>query len=335
MSCFHPNLFVFEGFSVETGKPSYRFIGPWTDKIEEDFICNNYDEHEKWIKIPCGKCAGCKMDYAKTWADRMMMELPYHDESYFVTLTYDNEHLPIQDDGHGNLHATLVKSDVSEFMKRLRSALAYKDLPKVRFYACGEYGGQTFRPHYHLIIFGLHLDDLLPNGKNPLGDQYFESKFLDSIWSKGYVSVGSVTYESCAYVGRYVTKKMGESRLDYDLLGILPEFTLMSRKPGIGYEYIMDHLDKIYETDEIHLKTEKKGVSFRPPRYADKQLEKIDPEKLKGVKVRRIENADSAHYARMVNSELSYSDLLTISERNFINKTKALERRLYNETSPD
>lgn len=334
MSCFHPNLFVFRGISVETGKPSYSFIGPWTDEIENQFLCDNFGEKSNWVKIPCGKCAGCRMDYAKSWADRMMMELPYHEESYFVTLTYDNEHLPIVENSDGAFHATLVKSHVSEFMKRLRSALAYKDLPKVRFFACGEYGGQTFRPHYHLIIFGLHLDDLLPNGKNPLGDQYFESKFLDLIWDKGFVSVGSVTYESCAYVGRYVTKKIGDNKLDYDELGIEPEFTLMSRKPGIGYQYYVDH-PEIYDTDEVHLKTEKKGVSFRPPRYFDKQMERDDPNKLKGVKCRRIDNALIQHYNRMRNSDLSYQDQLEISERLFVNKTKSLERRLYNEKNSD
>lgn len=136
-----------------------------------------------------------------------MLESYGHGDSVFVTLTYDEEHHP--KDG------SVRRSEVQGFMKRLRFALAPR---KVRFYAVGEYGDETWRPHYHVVLFGVSV---------------FEEKEIERCWSRGFVQVVPLTVELAAYCVGYVTKKMTKES-DSRLCGRMPEFSLMSRKPGIG-----------------------------------------------------------------------------------------------------
>ena len=141
-----------------------------------------------WFEIPCGYCDGCRIDRSREWANRCMLELQYHDSAYFITLTYNDDHVPVSyyadpETGEAQESLTLCKRDWQLFMKRLRKA--FPD-DQIRFYACGEYGSQTFRPHYHAIVFGLHLHDLVPVQdvqRGELGYQYFSSESLQRCWS--------------------------------------------------------------------------------------------------------------------------------------------------------
>ena len=103
-----------------------------------------------YMFVPCGQCIACRINHAKEWATRIYGESRMHDENIFLTLTYDDEHLPKDNSVH--------KDEVQRFMKRLRKAV-YPD--KVRYFLCGEYGGQFGRPHYHVILFGLSGFDTL------------------------------------------------------------------------------------------------------------------------------------------------------------------------------
>lgn len=167
------------------------------------------------IKVPCGKCSGCKLEHSRQWAVRCMHEKRMWNASSFLTLTYDNKHLP-----NG---ATLVLSDLQNFMKRYRNHAG----DGVRFFACGEYGEKSLRPHYHILLLNRDIDDrrfYKMSGENRL----YTSVVLDEIWSKGNVIVGDVTFESAAYVARYCMKKITGDKAAAHYGGRLPEFITMS-----------------------------------------------------------------------------------------------------------
>lgn len=186
------------------------------------------------IHIPCGQCIGCRLDRSVLWATRIMHESRMHKFSSFVTLTYDDEHLPYG----GCLHYRHFQL----FMKRLR-----KKLGPVRFFMCGEYGDQFGRPHYHAALFGVAFGDRTPWRKSSAGFQLYRSKVLEAAWDFGGAEIGDLSFESAAYVARYCTKKvtgdMAESHYAKlvpetgELIQIPPEFARMSLKPGIGTDW--------------------------------------------------------------------------------------------------
>lgn len=134
------------------------------------------------VDVPCGKCVKCRLKKSAEWAMRCMHEASLHDSNYFLTLTYDEDHYP--------LNGSLVRDEIPKFIKRLRRRLDYLGKPKIRVYYCGEYGDSTNRPHYHAIVFGLRLDDLEFYKASPNGDRYYNSAFIDSVWGLGYVVCG-------------------------------------------------------------------------------------------------------------------------------------------------
>ena len=159
------------------------------------------------LPVGCGQCMPCRIAARRVLVTQLMLEARTAPGA-FVTLTYDDEHLPAEG---------LRKRDVQLFLKRLRKAVAPL---RIRYLAVGEYGERTGRAHYHLCLFGV--EDLL---------------WLDSImrglWPFGFVSVGSLTIASANYCAGYVTKKM-TSRSDTRLDGRMPEFSLRSTRPGLG-----------------------------------------------------------------------------------------------------
>lgn len=136
-----------------------------------------------------------------------MLELHSHERAGFFTFTYEDQFLP--PDG------ALRKKDFQDFMKRLRERI---EPVRIRFFAVGEYGDKTARPHYHAMLYGL-------------GPEDFE--VVQKCWPWGHIHVGEVTKESCQYVAGYVTKKM-MNKDDPRLKGRPPEFVLCSRRPGLG-----------------------------------------------------------------------------------------------------
>lgn len=232
MSCTNPNLMKFF-LDRSTGSVQHTFEGPAilfdpaTFGTDDDLATRGY----YFQPVPCGHCPDCRADAAREWSNRCLMELEDNNNvGCFVTLTYNDFNLPIDDDG-----PTLRKRDFQLFMKRLRWYFPGK---RIRFFACGEYGPSTNRPHYHVILFGLGLSDLgdcIVKKYNKIGQPLWTSDTLSKIWPFGYHLIGAVTKESCDYVARYTLKKQFD--LDSDgkyPLRILPPFTLCSRRPGIG-----------------------------------------------------------------------------------------------------
>ena len=100
------------------------------------------------FQVPCGKCLCCRASKSKEWALRLKHEQAFWDREGFITLTYADEYLPTG--------GVLVKRDLVNFFKRLRKAISPR---KIRYFACGEYGTRTCRPHYHAIVFGIDSRD--------------------------------------------------------------------------------------------------------------------------------------------------------------------------------
>lgn len=231
---------------------------------------NIYEDKQKTkpVRIPCGDCIGCRLEYARQWAVRMSHEASLYKENCFITLTYRNKDLP--------KGGSLCKRDMQLFMKRLRKKNEGKE---IRFYGCGEYGPRFSRPHYHIILFNHDFSDKIlyksgqaRTGRNDVHDHrrfsIYTSKELEKTWKKGFTSIGEVTFESAGYVARYCTKKITGKNKEKHYRDKEPEFALMSRMPGIGYEWLKKYRSDIYPKDYFHLD----GKKMRPVKYYDRKL---------------------------------------------------------------
>lgn len=214
-----------------------------------------------------------------------MHENQFHDLSIFVTLTYSPENEPAG--------RTLVKSHFQSFMKRLRK----KHGSKIRFFHCGEYGDITDRPHYHAILFGVDFADKVFYKNNDRGETIFTSKTLDDLWSHGFCSIGAVTPESCAYVARYIMKKVtGEtSKAHYEnvnlatgeIINRLPPYITMSLKPGIGSEWFKRYAKDVFPSDHVIVGGKKTSV----PRYYTRRFVQEDRALEDAIKASRKRSA--------------------------------------------
>lgn len=221
-----------------------------------------------------------------------------HDFSSFITLTYDNEHVPPD--------KSLRYEDYQLFMKRLRTRVTRArnlnvvadntvlrdETSGVRFYMCGEYGGEYGRPHFHACLFGVYFPDRVLWKRMPSGASLFRSEELASLWPYGFSSVGDVTFESAAYVARYVMKKItGEAASEHykfvddngEVFWRTPEFTRMSLKPGIGATWFDKYKREVYPNDRVVVR----GQVMKPPRYYDVLQEKISAESMDWIKIER------------------------------------------------
>ena len=197
---------------------------------------------DEWLDVPCGHCLACRIARTREWTVRLLHESEFWEDTSFVTLTYDDEHLP--------LNGSLVPRDLTLFFKKLRKDLGDK---KIKYYACGEYGDTYGRPHYHAIIFGLSPKD---------------KKLIEDNWQKGFVKIGCVTYDSCRYVAGYVQKKLyGKASKEYEEKGIIAPFSRMSK--GLGERYVDKYWNKLYDMNTVTVR----GVPMGLPRYYQKKLD--------------------------------------------------------------
>lgn len=371
MACYHPLKAFCIGINPENGKKVIKIYPYEIHHIEKRngiwYPCNTelispyreaviYD----YIEVPCGKCLGCRLDYSKQWANRCMLELEYHKDAYFVTLTYNDEHVPRSyysdpETGEALESLTLKKRDFQLFMKRLRKRVCsgYEETsdyynqplcctsitdgkPTIRFFASAEYGSTTFRPHYHAIIFGLKINDLQVY-KRDRGFTYYFSPALQDVWSVqddgvlsplGYVVVAPVTWETCAYTARYVMKKLAGAEAQFYMdVNITPPFTLMSRKPGIARQWYDDH-PCVYDYEYINISTPQGGRKFRPPKYFDRLFEIEEPEKMAEVKDARRRMAEHAKKLKLKQTTQSYLEMLETEEHALEDRISTLRREL-------
>lgn len=370
MPCYKPMLAVPYCISQETGKVQYKFREKLHDSGQLGEVVQLKDGKYYPIKsLPCGKCIGCRLDYSREWAIRCTLEMQDFDpeQCWFVTLTYDDFHVPTSrycllgkdywykqgitvhngiaydlygyelplDDLSGlssplGVSLTLRPKHLQDFIKRLRWYVSDRYGQQVRFYACGEYGSKTARPHYHLIIYGLPLQpfgaDAWQSVKN--GNTVHECAELEKIWKQGNVIVGRCTYESCGYVARYMLKKKKGHYLEfYQSFNLVPEFTRMSLKPGIGQRYYDAHAREIYDNDEIYLETEKRGIKCKPPRYFDIRAADEFPAVFENLKDERSDASIFAMMAKEAVAGLPIAEILRAQEESRKFKTKVLQER--------
>lgn len=226
------------------------------------------------LLVGCGFCASCLMKRTREWSLRCQHEALFHEENWFATFTYNDDSLYIP-----YILPSLNHPDFQLFAKRLRKRYEF------RYFMCGEYGTVTQRPHYHAILFGLSLPDIVCVSNSPTGRLY-TSQVLTDYWGKGDVVLGAVTPETCSYVTGYVGKKIyaGKSISEYAAEQRVPDYIRMSRRPGIGADYFDKFYKSIYSIDEIHFSGD---MYMKPPKYYDGRMAKVDPDRLEALKLER------------------------------------------------
>lgn len=281
---------------------------------------------------------------------RCIHEAQLHKHNCYITLTYNGEHLPENN--------ALIYEHWQEFMRRLRKAAKTKKrnglilsggIPgedaeyarqainrivkgglaerKVGFYMGGEYGPKYGRPHFHAIIFGLDFGDRKYLKTTPAGGKIYTSKTLEQLWQYGYSSIGNVTFESAAYVARYVMKKLtGDgNKIEQEIYDMetgeiikrKKPFTQMSRRPGIANEWFDTFKADVYNTGKITIR----GHKQYPPRYYDNLYKRIDKAALQAHKIARQAEA-------LAQKEHHTPARLAVQETVAIARTKALQRNL-------
>lgn len=272
----------------------------------------------EFLMLPCGQCIECRLERSRQWAMRCMHEASLKDDNCFITLTFNDENL--------DPALSLQKRDFQLFMKRLRKevvpdcpitqdeAFDDPDLKKfrkdwydefgIRYFHAGEYGEEFGRPHHHAILFGFDFPDKQPKATRR-GFTYYESDLLSKLWSDpktgesyGFHEITSVSFETCAYVARYVCKKInGSAAADHysvmDEQGNVykrePEYCTMSRRPGIGLKWY----EKYGETDAFahDAITVRGSVKCKPPRYYGSKYELTNPVEYGLIKEKRLKRA--------------------------------------------
>lgn len=268
------------------------------------------------VSIPCGQCIGCRLERSRQWAMRCLHEAQLYKENCFITLTYNDENLP--EDG------SLNKSHFQKFMKRLRKENSDR---KIRFFHCGEYGDLRSRPHYHACVFNFSFGDMVPwriDGENKL----YVSKALDRLWGKGFATIGEVNFETAAYTARYILKKaLGKNATEKYMeidnetgeikREILPEYTTMSRRPGIGAPWLEKFHKDVYPSDEVIVR----GKRMKPPKFYDEIMERAQERMIKKLKILRKGKAEK-------NEENNRSYRLAVREKVKMESIKKLSRRI-------
>jgi len=237
-------------------------------------------------KLPCGKCIGCKLDTSATWAGRIINESQMHTDSIMATFTYSDETLPEK--------GCIQYSDMQKFYKRFR-----KKGHKIRHFTGSEYGDLTGRPHYHAIIFGFWPEDSEQFCERD-GKPHYISKILTDTWGLGHVQFTEVNFDTAQYVAKYCTKKItGDLANDHymrvdaetgEAYWLPPEMARMSRRPGIGKDWLDKYQADVFPRDEY---MPKPGLRTRTPKYYTDQIEKTDPAVFEKIKNNRKKFAES------------------------------------------
>lgn len=218
------------------------------------------------MQVPCGQCIGCRLERSRQWAVRCMHEASQHEANCFVTLTYrDNPR-------------SLDRQAFPVFMRALRKRTRLR----IKYFHCGEYGELLARPHYHGLIFGYDFPDKLPWRTSPAGHKQWRSALLEQLWPHGFSSIGALTFETAAYTARYCTKKVTGDLAAAHYSGREPEF--MSCSKGIGLSWLMKYHAETYKHDHVITR----GHEAKPPRYYDKKLAELQPDRLRRVQLERV-----------------------------------------------
>lgn len=269
MPCYHP----LTAYRSKLGRDSRT--GKWPIVFN---VTHGYADLQ--ITVPCGQCIGCRLEKSRQWAIRCVHEASLYVDNCFLTLTYMPQSLPrVVNTATGEILNSLNGRDYQLFMKRLRKRYG----EGIRFFQCGEYGENFDRPHHHAILFNFDFKDkYLWSVRN--GSRLYRSPSLEELWPHGFSSIGHVTFESAAYVARYITKKISGNLATHHYDVRKPEFITMSRRPGIGQGWFKKFSKEVYPSDQCYIRP---GLISRPPRYYDNKFDLLDPECFANIKLKR------------------------------------------------
>lgn len=263
MTCYHP----LRAYRKKTGP----LVGRWPITFS---IRDALTDDESVLTLPCGQCIGCRIDRSREWAIRCMHEASCWSQNCFVTLTYDDDHIKKQ----CGKNLSLNKRDFVLFIKRLR----HYAKKTIRYYHCGEYGEERGRPHHHAALFNIDFSDKQP-WRETQGVKLYCSPALAVLWPYGYHTIGEVTWESAAYIARYVTKKITGELAQFVYKNIQPPYSTMSRRAGIGSLWLEQYANDVYNYDRVI----SRGMEMRAPRFYDKIFDKVNGKKLEQFKIER------------------------------------------------
>jgi hypothetical protein len=291
MPCFHPKT----AFRTDNGEIVFAERGK-IDKI---------------LMLPCGQCIGCRLERSRQWAIRCIHEAQMHEQNCFITLTYNDE----------NIQHDLIYSHFQKFIRALRK----KTGKKIRYYMAGEYGSETGRPHFHACLFGHDFKNKTPIKKLADNTFLYRSPELETLWPYGFSSIGAVTFESAAYVARYIMKKItglnAEDRywsvnpMTGEAVKITPEFNRMSLKPGIGQPWLDKYMSDIYPNGTCYIRNQK----MKPPRFYEKKFAKLKPYDYEDLQYERYLKSDPTE---------SHPDRLDVREQVTKSRIQTLSRKL-------
>lgn len=269
MSCFNPMLARNGTSRYVSGKPILVFRRKDSPLSPDLFP----------IQIPCSQCIGCRIEYGRQMAMRCMKERECHDASSFVTLTYSGD----------RDMTSLEPRDYVLFMKKVRNVFG----SGIKMVVAGEYT-KAFRPHFHLLLFGVGFRDKVPYKVSPSGEMLYRSPLLEGMWTKGFSSIGDVTFESAAYVCKYSLKKVTGVRENDEFNrvieenGLLPEFVQFSRRGGIGRAWFEKYADEVFPMDRVWMRDK----WMKPPRFFTQVYAKDHPLEVELIKLDRKNNVD-------------------------------------------
>lgn len=334
MSCYKPLIRLYNPDDREQSGRVYslaRFSQLKGKQLKyEDLMYN-----PKIMLIPCGQCIGCRIRQREDWTTRIELEARDYpkEEVWFITLTYDDDHVPGMIVKTGEIMRkvqytwkpgekrpssvqVLLYEDIQKFIKRLRKA--YRG--KLRYFVAGEYGEKTARPHYHMILYGWKPTDL-ENLYKIHHNGYYNSKWLANIWGMGQIQIAQAVPETYRYVAGYVTKKMyeidGKKANAYYELGQTKPFACMSLKPGLGGHYYQEHKAEIWRQGYIQCTN---GKQAQIPKYYEKQMEAENPQRLWRIKQNRQKKA--MDQKRLQLEDQDYKTVLETKERVTKKQTK-------------
>lgn len=300
MPCYRPILGYRARVPNESGKRSIVF-NPRKGMVDEP------------VNLPCGQCIGCRLERSRQWAVRMTHEASLYEKNCFITLTYNQENLP--------KNGSLILDDFQKFMKRLRKEFSDE---KIRFFHCGEYGEKFGRPHYHACLFNFEFSDRYPWRKAQGGEQVYRSPTLERLWPFGNSEIGSLTFESAAYVARYITKKITGEAAEKHYGERRPEYTTMSRRPGIGKGWFDLYASDLFPSDECVVR----GKIMKPPQYYFRRYEIDNPSAHEYVKDKRSERAKELEFKnpsrRLADCEAVKEKQSQLLIRGYENDTKSV-----------
>lgn len=312
MVCYHPVSCIYPTIARDDGKRPLLFRpGDGMKCYSDSPIIRDVLDYEVIhgfkIQVPCGKCIGCRLDYSRMWSLRSMHESKMYDKNCFVTLTFNDEHIP--DDA--SVHKKYIQSWLKRFRKKYGEG--------IRYMLCGEYGEKTSRPHYHILFYNFDFPDKYVWSERR-GNIYYRSPGLEDVWrdacsseSNGFSVIGDVTFESSAYVARYVTKKILGYKASAHYKGREPEFLLTSRMPGLGNLFFKKYYNDFFNVGYCLIENDGRKFKAPIPRYYVNLLSEYRPEIYDRYKLDKmkylynnlfVENIDSTRERLLVREEL-------------------------------